>query len=131
MHDLVQVLKALADPTRVRLLALIHQSPLCVCEAVDVLGMTQSRISRHLGILRTAGLARDERRGQWVFYAPNPDCRPECQSLVESALAWYGETDAGRRDVSRVLERIAARDKNGCPPYIVEEVNHEFSPSKD
>ena len=65
---LQRVFKLLSDPTRVRILALLEREELAVQELMDVLGMAQSRVSRHLAILREAGLLRDRRDGTFVFY---------------------------------------------------------------
>jgi len=65
---LINEFKALADKTRLRIISLLFDRPLCVCEIMDVLGMTQSRISRHVGILKQAGFIEEERRGKWVIY---------------------------------------------------------------
>jgi ArsR family transcriptional regulator len=62
-------LHALADPTRLRLLRLLGAEELSVGELVGILGMTQSRVSGHLGVLRTAGLVVDRRRGTSAFYS--------------------------------------------------------------
>jgi ArsR family transcriptional regulator len=68
MEILQKVFKTLSDPTRVRVLALLEQEELAVQELMDVLGMAQSRVSRHLAILREAGLLQDRREGTHVFY---------------------------------------------------------------
>jgi len=68
MH-LSQAMKALGDPIRLRLFALLGQhNELCVCHLVDTLALPQSTISRHLGILRQAGLASTHREGKWMYY---------------------------------------------------------------
>lgn len=69
MKELVKVFKALSDETRIRLLKLLFERELCVCELMQALDMTQSRVSRNLGILREAGLVKDRRDGLWVFYS--------------------------------------------------------------
>jgi ArsR family transcriptional regulator len=69
LRNLVKVFKALADETRIRLLKLLQQRELCVCELVQALDMTQSRVSRNLGILKNAGLVKDRRDGLWVHYS--------------------------------------------------------------
>jgi len=68
MNDTVKVFKALADPTRLRVLLLLGVRELCVCELTYILKMGQSRVSRHMRILREAGLAEDLRRGRWMIY---------------------------------------------------------------
>ncbi len=68
--DAVIRLKALADPVRLRILALLEDEELSVGELTEILGMTQSRVSGHLGVLREAGLVRDRRQGTSAYYSP-------------------------------------------------------------
>lgn len=74
MSDLLQLHKALADETRLRLVRLLARSPLNVNEVIDILRMGQSRVSRHLRILADAGLVMRRREGTWIYYerTPNP-----------------------------------------------------------
>ena len=67
-ESLQKVFKTLADPTRVRILRLLEQQELIVGELMDILGMAQSRVSRHLAILREAGVLNDRRDGTFVAY---------------------------------------------------------------
>jgi len=67
-EELQRVFKTLADPTRVRILGLLEREELVVQELMEVLGMAQSRVSRHLAILRDAGLLVDRRDGTYVSY---------------------------------------------------------------
>jgi len=69
LRNLVKVFKALSDETRIRLVKLLQQRELCVCELMQALDMTQSRVSRNLGILKDAGLVKDRRDGLWVHYS--------------------------------------------------------------
>ncbi|MFH1676727.1 MAG: metalloregulator ArsR/SmtB family transcription factor, partial [bacterium] len=69
MTNDLRVLKAMADPTRLRLLAILDNEELSVNELVRVLGMGQSRISRHLALLKDAGLVTVRRDGTWSFYS--------------------------------------------------------------
>lgn len=65
----VAFFKALADETRLQsLLLIMHQQELCVCELMAALDENQPKISRHLAQLRKAGILRDRRQGQWVYY---------------------------------------------------------------
>ncbi len=115
MEALQKVFKTLSDPTRVRVLALLEQEELAVQELMDVLGMAQSRVSRHLAILREAGLLRDRRDGTYVFYrfeSPAEGPWRETWQLVRRNL----EADPTRaRDVaalSQVMEARAARTRS-------------------
>ncbi len=108
--DLLQkVFKTFADPTRVRILALLEREELAVQELMDVLGMAQSRVSRHLAILREAGLLKDRREGTFVFYrfAP-PEDGPwaDAWALVGRSLA--SDPLAGR-DAAALQEVMQAR----------------------
>jgi len=80
-------LKALADPTRLRMLDLLarQSAPLCVCEITDQFELHQPTISHHLRILREAGLIYGERRGTWAYYAAT-DAGKRSVSLVKTLL---------------------------------------------
>jgi ArsR family transcriptional regulator, arsenate/arsenite/antimonite-responsive transcriptional repressor len=68
MRDLELALKAAADPTRTRILKLLEAGPLCVCQIQAVLGLAPSTVSKHLTMLKIAGLAEDRRDGRWIRY---------------------------------------------------------------
>jgi len=64
-----QVFKALGDPVRLRLFHLLsRKEELCVCHLTEALGLPQSTVSRHLGVLRNAGLVETRREGKWMHY---------------------------------------------------------------
>ena len=69
MSDTVQLFKALADETRLRILNLLCRQEICVCQIVEALGLGQSKVSRHLAHLRNAGLVNDRREGLWMYYS--------------------------------------------------------------
>lgn len=69
MKGIANMLKALADETRLNMIALLlKKGELCVCDFVSVLGITQSKASRHLRYLANAGLLDDRREAVWVYY---------------------------------------------------------------
>jgi ArsR family transcriptional regulator, arsenate/arsenite/antimonite-responsive transcriptional repressor len=73
--DLARTLKALADPTRLRLVSIVaaHQGgEACVCELTEPLGLTQPTISHHLKVLVDAGIFTRDKRGVWAYYALRP-----------------------------------------------------------
>ena len=81
------VLSALAEPTRLEAMRILTDgSEHCVCELMRKLGATQSRMSRHMQVLRQAGLVVDRRDAQWVRYRTNPDLSPALARLVAAAL---------------------------------------------
>ena len=66
--DLIYILKALADENRIRILNLLRNGELCVCDIESVLGIKQSNASRHLNKLKVAGIIISEKKSQWVYY---------------------------------------------------------------
>ena len=74
--ELQRAFKTFLDPTRVRILSLLARAELAVQEIMDVLDLAQSRVSRHLAILREAGLVEDRREGTFVFYRFVPPTGP-------------------------------------------------------
>jgi len=68
------LLKALANETRLKLLRLLSQREMCVCELTIALDLTQPTTSHHLNILQNVGLIKDRKEGKWVFYR---DAKPE------------------------------------------------------
>jgi len=68
VRELERTFKALGDETRLRLVNLLSRGELCVCELVEVVGELQTKVSRHLAYLKSAGWVEDRRDGQWVFY---------------------------------------------------------------
>ena len=71
MRKLIGLFRALSDGTRLRIIKLLDDGELCVCHLMEIMEMSQSRISRHMGILKNAGLVDDRREGRWVFYSHN------------------------------------------------------------
>jgi ArsR family transcriptional regulator, arsenate/arsenite/antimonite-responsive transcriptional repressor len=88
MNDLTQLLSALSDPTRIKALLLVWDGDEhCVCKLMKALNTTQSRMSRHMGVLKAAGLVIDRRDAQWVRYRRNPALAPALAAIAEAALA--------------------------------------------
>jgi ArsR family transcriptional regulator len=82
-----RILAALADPMRRRALALLRSNDeLCVCELMSTLGVTQSRMSRHMSTLKAAGLVLDRRDAQWVRYRLNPDTPAAIAAIVDHVI---------------------------------------------
>lgn len=69
IYDMAEVFKMLGDKTRLTILALLKEKDMCVCDIVDLLSMSQSSVSQHLRKMRSAGLIRESRRGQWMYYS--------------------------------------------------------------
>jgi ArsR family transcriptional regulator len=112
--DLQRAFKTFLDPTRVRILALLAKEELAVQEISDALAMGQSRVSRHLAILREAGLLADRREGTYVFYrfeAHADRVWREAWALVERQLESDPKAARDRAAVARVVAARAARTR--------------------
>ena len=73
MDKLLDVLKALSDETRLRIISLLYEKELCVCDIMETLQITQAKASRHLIYLKNAGLVKDRKYAQWVYYSLSKD----------------------------------------------------------
>jgi DNA-binding transcriptional ArsR family regulator len=69
MKNIVDILKALSDETRLRIINLLYSKELCVCDILETLNITQTKASRHLQYLKNAGLVEDRKHAQWVYYS--------------------------------------------------------------
>ena len=73
MNELAQTFKALADPTRLKIIYVLSKSSLCVCDIANLLDMTQSAISHHLRLLRNLRLVKFKKEGKTVIYSLDDD----------------------------------------------------------
>jgi ArsR family transcriptional regulator len=88
MKTPVEILSALAEPTRLAAMRLLRDGrEHCVCELMRELSVSQSRMSRHMAVLKNAGLVVDRRDAQWVRYRRAPDLPAAVTALLEAALA--------------------------------------------
>jgi ArsR family transcriptional regulator len=105
---LSQLFRALGDETRLRIVALLAHGELCVCHLEKALDLTQPNASRHLGILRAAGVVEARREGTWVYYS----ITEQSHALVESQL----ETLTTAFGAERSLKADHARLRKSCGP---------------
>ncbi len=113
MERLAETFKALSDETRLRIMTLLLENEeLCVCDLVEALGETQSKVSRHLRYLYHSGLVKPRREGLWMHYRLSPDLAPE-QALILSALSQAISEDA-RQELRQALQAWLARKSSTC-----------------
>lgn len=88
MREILNITKALADESRIRLLVALRGGELCACQLVEIVDLAGSTVSKHLSILYQAGLVEMRKEGRWVFYSlPGPKATP----AVRSAVKWIFE----------------------------------------
>lgn len=104
MNEFVQVMKALSDPNRVKIIKMLQCRELCVCEIQAALSSAQSTASKHLKVLEAAGLIASSKDGLWVNYRLSDGARnPFVATLLGNLRHWL-ESDP---DVISVLQRLS------------------------
>lgn len=104
--------RALSDETRVRMVALLNHGELCVCHIENALAMSQPNVSRHLGILKNAGIVDTRRDGSWVYYRLVEQETPELQAAIDAIGTAFGSQRLIRSDLVRL--------KKACGPGACE-----------
>jgi len=98
MKETISLLEALAEPTRLGALKLLWDgNEHCVCELMRRLGASQSRMSRHMALLKRVGLVVDRRDAQWVRYRRNPRLDPQLAAVADAAIATLAANTRRRR----------------------------------
>lgn len=80
---MVDILKALSDENRIRIVNILLPGELCVCEIEYLLNMTQTNVSRHLKILKTAGIIERNKQAQWIHYHISESFKSKNSDLVQ------------------------------------------------
>lgn len=123
-------LALLADPSRMRLLALLAETELTVAELCAVTGLAQSRVSTHLGRLRDAAIVCDRRAGSSTFYRLNAGAMPPEARAVWDVLHTRIEDPLLEADRARSGEVVRARDGAGWPDTIAGQMERHYSPGR-
>ena len=103
VKDLVKVMKALADPNRLKIIKMLQQKMMCVCEIQTALNIAQPSVSKHLKVLEDAGLVGFKKDGMWVnYHLTDGSSSPYAATLLGNLRHWL-END---QDVSRLVKRL-------------------------
>jgi DNA-binding transcriptional ArsR family regulator len=89
MLEFQNIVRAIGDENRVRAIMALRTGELCVCQIVELLQLAHSTVSKHMSILKQAGLVESRKKGRWVYYRLNND--PGRSFLAEQALNWVCE----------------------------------------
>jgi ArsR family transcriptional regulator len=101
-YSMEHLFRALADPTRLRLLNLIADREICVCYLVEILRMSQPKISRHLAYLRKAGVVASRRDGKWMHYRLMPPRDEVAANILAETLKHLRSKPEMQRDVAQI-----------------------------
>jgi DNA-binding transcriptional ArsR family regulator len=108
LREYERVMKSTADPTRVRILKLLEGGEMCVCQIIAVVEFNQSTVSKHLFLLKTAGLVRERREGKWVHYSlDGSGGSPYARKMLKVLKGWLNADPVIERDRKR--EAIARK----------------------
>lgn len=107
MNNVILIAKALSDTNRVRALLALRSGELCVCQIIELLGLAPSTVSKHMSILKQAGLVACRKEERWMYYRLPAD--DEMSPIVRGVFKWIFKTlekdDAVSRDYKE-LEKI-------------------------
>jgi ArsR family transcriptional regulator len=104
VHGMSRLFKALADDTRLRIIALLSHGELCVCHLEEALKLSQPNVSRHLAILRMSGVVEARREGSWVYYRLVTQSDPDCERQLEALIQSFAKRGVLRRDLARLVK---------------------------
>ncbi len=111
MLETLNITKALSDETRIRALMMLTGGELCVCQIIEMLGLAPSTVSKHMSILRQAGLVETRKEGRWIYYR-----LADSKSLIaHEILEWlksHLKKDKRILDDTKRLKRIEKMDKD-------------------
>jgi ArsR family transcriptional regulator len=113
MVEVVAIGRALADSTRVRIVAALRNGELCVCELVDALGISQSSLSSHLQICRQSGVVTTRKESRWIYYSLSTRYKPLIERIF-SELQTLGTDEQLGRDARRLKKRLQMRKGGRC-----------------
>ena len=105
MREFTAITKALADENRVRALMLLGQGELCLCQIIEMLGLAPSTVSKHMAVLRQAGLVAIRKKGRWCYYRLAGRDAPKA---AREAIRWVQKTLRGEKKILKDSKRLKA-----------------------
>ena len=119
--NLVQVYKCLCDLTRLRILALLLEGPLCVCHIQSILGEPQPKVSRQVNLMKKHGMLESEREFNWSIYRISSSPSPVLASNLSCLQDLRNEIPVFRSDLERrsKIIRELCKTEDCCPSAVV------------
>jgi ArsR family transcriptional regulator len=112
LMEVSEILKALADPNRLRILNLLHEKTLCVCDLEAILELNQSNLSRHLSRLKQAGIVNAKKKALFTYYSRKPLPAPY-GPIVDSLCEAIHADPTWESDRARLAKRLRS-SRNRC-----------------
>jgi ArsR family transcriptional regulator len=112
MKQFIRVMKALSDPNRVRVVKLLENKQLCVCELQDLIGLAQSTVSKHMKVLEEAGLVDYHKEGSWIIYRLTQGEESDyARVMLENIKGWLDDD----KTLQEMIVRLPQVDRvRGC-----------------
>lgn len=116
MEDYAEIFKALSDKIRLRIMHLLCASntELCVCELVDALEEYQYNISRHLKVLKHAGLIEERQEGRWIYYKLASQDDPFKKAIIDNISKMSDPQGLLAKDMDEIQKRFQLREGGKC-----------------
>lgn len=108
--------KALGDETRLRIVHLLFEGELCVCDLTHALGMPQSTVSRHLALLKNAGIIADRRCKTWAYYRLSDEARPFVRDILVVLGKHLEDSNQAHTDRAALREYRSCSERNCDQP---------------
>ena len=111
MKDFTKVMKAFADPNRVKIVKMLQHKMMCVCEIREALKISQPSVSKHLKILEDAGLVDFKKNGLWVnYYLTDGSKSPYAASLMGNLRHWLED----ETEVAELIKKLPSIRREDC-----------------
>lgn len=104
-----RLFKAFADQSRIRIVNLLAEGELCVCDLMEALQMGQSKVSRHLAYLKAAGLIQQRKQGLWSYYSLSKPAGKFHQRLLDCLSTCFDEATAVKEDATRLKKILKSK----------------------
>lgn len=117
MRDYLSITKALSDENRVRVLMALDVGELCVCQLIELLKLAPSTVSKHMSILRQAGLVEGEKDGKWVYYRLPQDAPKAAAEAIEWTKRHLGSKTIVKRDAKSLRAIMRLRPVEVCKKH--------------
>jgi ArsR family transcriptional regulator len=102
MREVAMLFKALSDETRLRILHLLLEGELCICDLMEVLELPQSKVSRHMAYLKHSGLVNDRREGVWIYYSLKESQSKVHEYQMRCIRNCFEEHEVFKKDLQRL-----------------------------
>jgi len=114
MKETAQLFKALSDETRLRIISLLAHGELCVCDLMEIMGLPQSTVSRHLATLRQSELVGDRRQGVWIFYRIMESSESVYKELLDILSENMGHMEQVKADREKLQALLQQKKPDSC-----------------